>query len=46
MLTVEVAGGTAKRSFMVRSRIDTLNEIDYFRNGGILHYVLREMLKS
>lgn len=46
MLTVEVAGGTAKRSFLVRCRIDTLNEIDYFRNGGILHYVLREMLKT
>jgi aconitate hydratase len=23
-------------------RIDTLDEIDYFKNGGILHYVLRE----
>jgi aconitate hydratase len=25
----------------VTSRIDTLNELDYYRNGGILHYVLR-----
>ncbi|KTD62372.1 aconitate hydratase AcnA [Legionella shakespearei] len=27
-------------------RIDTLNELDYYKNGGILHYVLREMLKT
>jgi aconitate hydratase len=25
----------------VRVRIDTLNELEYFRHGGILHYVLR-----
>jgi aconitate hydratase len=24
-------------------RIDTLNEVEYFANGGILHYVLRNM---
>jgi len=24
-------------------RIDTDNELDYFRNGGILHYVLRNL---
>jgi aconitate hydratase len=24
-------------------RIDTLDELDYFKNGGILHYVLRNM---
>ena len=28
------------------SRIDTQNEIEYYRNGGILQYVLRNMLKS
>jgi len=27
-------------------RIDTLDEIEYFRNGGILHYVLRSMAKE
>jgi len=25
-------------------RIDTLDELDYFRNGGILHYVLRNLV--
>ncbi len=29
----------------LRSRIDTLNEIDYYKNGGILQHVLRNMLK-
>ena len=25
-------------------RIDTKNELEYYKNGGILHYVLREMI--
>jgi len=28
----------------LKCRIDTLDEVDYFRNGGILHYVLRQLL--
>ena len=31
--------------FEVQCRIDTSNEVDYFKAGGILHYVLREMLE-
>jgi aconitate hydratase len=27
-------------------RIDTLDEVDYFRHGGILHYVLRQLLAA
>ncbi len=27
-------------------RIDTLDELDYYRNEGILHYVLRDIAKS
>ncbi|HEY5209805.1 MAG TPA: aconitate hydratase AcnA [Stellaceae bacterium] len=27
-------------------RIDTLDELEYFRHGGILHYVLRQMMKT
>ncbi len=30
-------------SFVARCRIDTNNELEYFRNGGILHYVLRNL---
>ncbi len=29
-----------------RLRIDTDNEMDYYRNGGILHYVLRNLAKE
>ena len=28
------------------SRIDTLDELDYFRNGGILPYVLRNLAQA
>jgi len=34
----------ATTSFEVQARIDTSIEIDYYRNGGILHTVLREMI--
>lgn len=27
-------------------RIDTLDEVEYYRNGGILHYVLRQLLAA
>ena len=27
-------------------RIDTTREVDYYRNGGILHYILRKVLRS
>jgi len=30
-------------SFSARCRIDTYNELEYFRSGGILHYVLRKL---
>jgi aconitate hydratase len=30
-------------SFTAKCRIDTANEMEYFRNGGILHYVLRKL---
>jgi aconitate hydratase len=32
--------------FEARVRIDTPGEADYFRNGGILQYVLRELSKQ
>jgi aconitate hydratase len=42
-LTVRGAGG-ATRSLEVRARIDTLVELDYYRHGGILQFVLRQLL--
>ena len=32
-----------RSSFTARCRIDTYNELEYFRSGGILHYVLRRL---
>jgi aconitate hydratase len=34
-----------KRAVPLRAAIDTFDELDYFRNGGILHYVLRELAR-
>jgi aconitate hydratase len=34
------------KTFMTTVRIDTPVEIDYYRNGGILHTVLRDFLKN
>ena len=36
------ADGTAC-TITARCRIDTYNELEYFRSGGILHYVLRKL---
>ena len=44
-LSVEVTREDGSQdSFKVLCRIDTLNEVEYFKAGGILHYVLRSML--
>ncbi len=46
-LAVEVTKADgAKQVIEVKVRIDTENELDYYRNGGILHYVLRELAKA
>ncbi len=34
------------RNIELLCRIDTLDELDYLKNGGILHYVLRNLLKA
>jgi aconitate hydratase len=43
-LTAEIrfADGSEKQ-VPLTCRIDTLDELEYFRNGGILHYVLRQL---
>ena len=44
MMAIEITRGDgSKLSVPVLCRIDTLDEIEYFRNGGILHYVLRNL---
>ncbi|WP_404418526.1 aconitate hydratase AcnA [Marinospirillum sp.] len=34
----------SSESFQTKCRIDTGNELEYYRHGGILHYVLRKMI--
>ena len=44
-VTLEIEGkGLQKRSVPVKVRIDTPIEIDYYRHGGILPFVLRQLL--
>ncbi|GAB4326709.1 MAG: aconitate hydratase AcnA [Dehalococcoidia bacterium] len=43
MVTARAASGETKR-FEAIARIDTPVELDYYRHGGILQYVLRQML--
>ena len=31
---------------MLKCRIDTLDEVEYYRHGGILQYVLRNILRD
>ena len=42
---ITFADGSVKKVPLL-SRIDTEDELDYFRNGGILHYVLRQLASA
>ncbi len=51
MLTLRIhddggPNGGSVREEPVHCRIDTLDELEYFRHGGILQYVLRSLLKT
>ena len=43
--TITYANGDAK-DIQVKCRIDTAVEIEYIENGGVLHYVLRNLAKA
>ena len=46
-LTVKAKSDGGKvKEFTVTCRIDTPAELDYYRHGGILEYVLRQLLKN
>jgi len=46
-VTVEIAyADGSKAAIEAKVRIDTENELDYYRNGGILHYVLRQLARA
>jgi aconitate hydratase len=44
-LAIEICqpDGASKVLVPLTCRIDTLDELEYFRNGGILQYVLRQL---
>ena len=44
MLTIDRKEGVDR--YMMLCRIDTLDEVAYFKNGGILPYVLRDLLRA
>ena len=44
-LTIHRADGSTQQVPLLL-RIDTLDEVEYYKNGGILQYVLRNMLKA
>ncbi len=46
-MTVEITRADgSKAEAQVQCRIDTLDELDYYRNGGIMPYVLRNLARS
>lgn len=47
LLTVEIERTDGSQAnFPVLCRIDTANEVEYFKAGGILHHVLRQLIGS
>ncbi|MCF6247219.1 MAG: aconitate hydratase AcnA [Desulfobacula sp.] len=46
LLTVTAKNEDKKTSFQVIVKLNTDIEIEYIKNGGILHYVLRRMINS
>ncbi len=43
-ITLEISRGGAKRVIQVICRIDTSSEAEYYRHGGILPFVLRQLV--
>ena len=41
-LTIHRRDGTSE-TVTLTCRIDTAEEVEYFKNGGVLHYVLRNL---
>ncbi|CCK80670.1 aconitate hydratase AcnA [Desulfobacula toluolica] len=46
LLTVNATKNGKNKTFQVVVKLNTDIEIDYIKNGGILHYVLRQMIKA
>jgi aconitate hydratase len=47
MVAAEIVSANGRRQDVpLLVRIDTLDELEYFRHGGILQYVLRNLVKQ
>jgi aconitate hydratase len=44
-LTIHRRDGTSEK-IVLTCRIDTAEEVEYFKNGGVLHYVLRNLAQA
>ena len=45
-VTVRARGEDGVKEFRVVARVDTLDDVEYYRHGGLLQYVLRGMLRE
>lgn len=43
---LEISKNGKKRTIRLNSRLDTINDVEYFRHGGILPFILRKYLAS
>ena len=43
-LTLEISQGSKKQQVKLITKIDTMSEIEYYRHGGIMPYILRQKL--
>ena len=43
LVTAKLPDNNSMIEFNVNVKIDTPQELEYYRNGGILHYVLRQL---
>jgi len=43
-ITMEISKNGSKRQVKLLSRLDTASEVEYYRQGGILPYVLRQII--
>jgi aconitate hydratase len=47
IITVKAVNDKGKTiEFKTKSRLDSQIEVEYYKNGGILNYVLRQFLKA
>jgi len=45
-LKVRAESGGKTKEFEVTLRVDTLEEVEYVRHGGILPFVLRDLIRA